>query len=181
MTAALSTPSPVGAEPDAIDVLVPIAPGAPLARLRDQRAEVRQTLQGSDRALLRPDDLAGLSRIEREAAALRVAVLNRAVPLYARHRAALRALGLDEHSLRQLEAPLPALDARLGALVAHVDLLTLRPQDATPASLNALRAEGFSERNIVSLSQLIAYVNFQVRLVAGLQLLQAHPVPEVKK
>ncbi len=58
------------------------------------------------------------------------------------------------------------------------DLLTLRPREAAPAHLQALRAQGLSERNIVSLSQLIAYVNFQVRLLAGLQLLQAHPVAE---
>jgi CMD domain protein len=163
---------------DVIDSLLAVAPASPLARLRGQRPEVREALQRSDRALFNPVDLAGLSHIEREAAALRVAVLNRAVPLYARHRANLQALGVDELKLRQLEAPLPQLGPRLFAVLAHVDLLTLRPGAATQADLRPLRAQGLTEGNIVSLSQLIAYVNFQIRLVAGLQLLQAHPVVE---
>lgn len=163
---------------DTIDALAAIEPGSLLARLRSERPDVRQALQGSDDALLHPADLAGLSRIEREAAALRVAVLNKAVPLYARHRSALQQLGVDEIKLRQIEAPAPVVGPRLAAVLAHTDLLALRPREATPAHLQALRAHGLTERNIVSLSQLIAYVNFQVRLLAGLQLLQAHPVAE---
>jgi CMD domain protein len=159
-----------------IDALAGIAPGSALARLRERRSDVRDALQASDRALFRPGDAGGLSHVEREAAALRVAVLNRTVSLYARHRAALQALGLDEPLLRQLEAPLPPVGPRLAAVLAHTDLLTLHPRDAGPADLQALRAQGLAERDIVSLSQLVAYANFQVRLVAGLQLLQAHPV-----
>jgi CMD domain protein len=169
-----ATPLPL----DTVDALAAIEPGSLLARLRNQRPDVRQALQGSDDALLHPADLAGLSHTEREAAALRVAVLNKAVPLYARHRAALQQLGVDEIKLRQIEAPAPVVGPRLAAVLAHTDLLTLRPREATPAHLQALRAQGLTERNIVSLSQLIAYVNFQVRLLAGLQLLQAHPVAE---
>lgn len=167
-------------ERDVIDELAGIAGDAKLQALRARRPEVRQHLQASDAALFAPDDEGGLLPAERHAAALRVGVQHNAVGIYGRHRAALQALGWEEPALRQVEAPQPLVAPRLAAILAHADLLTSRPREAGPASLQALRAHGLGEREIVSLAQLVAYVNFQVRLVAGLQLLRgrgADPAP----
>ncbi|WP_298925866.1 CMD domain protein [uncultured Ramlibacter sp.] len=156
---------------DTIDTLAGIGPGSALARLRAQRPQVREFLQGSDDALLRPTDWADLPAVEREAVALRVAVLNHSEKLAARHRAALQKLDVDQATLQQIEAPKPSVAPRLKALLAHTDLLTLRPRDAKPAHLQALRDQGLSDRAIVSLAQLVSYASFQVRLLAGLKAL----------
>jgi CMD domain protein len=63
------------------------------------------------------------------------------------------------------------LGARLSAAIEHAHLLVFRPRDATPADLQALLAAGWSSTAIVTLSQLVAFLSFQVRSVVGLRAL----------
>ena len=160
-------------ERDVIDQLAGIAAESPLGQLRAQQPATVRAAQGSYQALLEPDDLAGVSRREREAIALRVAVLTPSEPVAAWHRERLRALGLNDEALAAIEEfPAgPALAPRETAILAHTDLLTLHPGAATPAHLAALQATGLSPRDIVTISQLIAFVSYQVRVLAGLRLL----------
>jgi len=65
------------------------------------------------------------------------------------------------------------LGARLAAAIEHAHLLAFRPRDATPAAMQALLAAGWSSTAIVTLSQLVAFLSFQVRTVAGLRTLGA--------
>jgi CMD domain protein len=68
------------------------------------------------------------------------------------------------------------LGARLAAALEHTHLLVFRPRDANPAALQALINAGWSTNDIVTLSQLVAFLSFQVRAVAGLRALAAAPV-----
>ncbi len=63
------------------------------------------------------------------------------------------------------------LGARLSAALAHVHMLVLHPRDASPASLQALRDAGWLKTDIVTLSQLVAFLAFQIRAIAGLRAL----------
>ena len=65
------------------------------------------------------------------------------------------------------------LGARLAAALEHAHLLVFRPRDAAPAAMQALLAAGWSSTAIVTLSQLVAFLSFQVRTVAGLRTLGA--------
>jgi CMD domain protein len=65
------------------------------------------------------------------------------------------------------------LGARLAAALEHAHLLVFRPRDASPAAMQALMVVGWSSTAIVTLSQLIAFLSFQVRTVAGLRTLGA--------
>jgi CMD domain protein len=65
------------------------------------------------------------------------------------------------------------LGARLAAALEHAHLLVFRPRDAAPAAMEALLAAGWSRTAIVTLSQLIAFLSFQVRTAAGLRTLGA--------
>lgn len=69
------------------------------------------------------------------------------------------------------------LGARLAAGLAHVHLLVLHPRDAKAAHLQALLDAGWPETDIVVLSQLVAFLAFQVRVVAGLRALAAAGAP----
>ncbi len=62
-------------------------------------------------------------------------------------------------------------DSKLDTAIRHADLLTTHPVDARPADLQALKDAGFSPAGIVSLSQTVAFVNYQLRLIAGLRAL----------
>lgn len=66
-----------------------------------------------------------------------------------------------------------ALGTRLSAAFTHAHLLVFHPRDAEKADIDALSAAGLSTPAIVTLSQLIAYVSFQVRLIDGLAALAA--------
>ena len=65
------------------------------------------------------------------------------------------------------------LGARLSAALEHAHLLIFHPRDASPAALQSLLDAGWSTTDIVTLSQLIAFLSFQIRVVAGLRVLSA--------
>lgn len=65
------------------------------------------------------------------------------------------------------------LGTRLSAAFEHAHLLVFRPRDASRQALQTLLDAGWSNDGIVTLSQLVAYLAFQVRLVEGLTALAA--------
>jgi alkylhydroperoxidase domain protein/CMD domain protein len=158
---------------DVISQLADIEPGSPLAQLRAQRPEATGYAQDSYDALFNPTQAGGLSPTERLATALRVAHLH-AAPAAAAHygrrlvEAGASAAIVAAAAPDQLD---PALPTRLRAVLRHADLLATQPRWARPDHLQALADAGLSATEIVTLSQVIAFVSFQVRLLAGLALL----------
>lgn len=73
----------------------------------------------------------------------------------------------------------PVLRARLAAALEHAHLLVFRPRDASSADMKALLTAGWSTTGIVTVSQLVAFLSFQVRVVSGLRTLAAASAQEV--
>jgi uncharacterized protein YciW len=65
------------------------------------------------------------------------------------------------------------LGGRLSAALAHAHLLVFHPRDASPAALQALLDAGWTSTEIVTLSQLVPFLAFQIRVVIGLKALGA--------
>jgi CMD domain protein len=65
------------------------------------------------------------------------------------------------------------LGGKLAAALEHAHLLVFRPRDAAPAAMQALLDAGWSTNAIVTLSQLVSFLSFQVRSVVGLRTLGA--------
>ena len=65
------------------------------------------------------------------------------------------------------------LGPRVTAALAHVHMLVFHPRDANAESLQALLDAGWSNPGIVTLSQLVAFLAFQIRAAAGLRTLAA--------
>lgn len=63
------------------------------------------------------------------------------------------------------------LGDRLTAAIEHAHLLTYHPRDASPAELQKLLSAGWSTTGVVTLSQLVSFLAFQIRVVAGLRVL----------
>lgn len=192
----MTTPS--GTPTDLIGTLLAIDPGSPLARLRARRPEATRHTQGSYDALFAPAAPAtSVTTTERFAAALRVARLHGDQVLAEHYTGQLLGAGgagdadgvtkelvaavEDVRPLRpatEPSAPDPlAVHGRLRAILAHTDLLVLRPAAAAPADLDALAEAGLDAAAIITVSQLIAYVSFQVRLLAGLALIRGDERP----
>jgi CMD domain protein len=68
-----------------------------------------------------------------------------------------------------------ALGPRLAAAFEHMHLLVFHPRDAAPGALQALLDAGWSTTEIVTLSQIAAFLSFQIRVVAGLRTLAGRP------
>ncbi|MCK1736107.1 CMD domain protein [Bradyrhizobium sp. 138] len=67
----------------------------------------------------------------------------------------------------------PVLGARLVAAFEHAHLLVFRPRDAASTDMKALLDAGWSNTGIVTFSQLVAFLSFQLRVVSGLRTLAA--------
>ena len=154
---------------DLVDTAAGLAADSPVALLRWQREAFVRYTQGSHDVLITPADPGGLSLIERAAAALRVAAIGRDNALTAHYRALLRALGADPDALDAPDVP-----PRLAAILRHVTLIATAPGTVTPANLDALRIAGAGPRDIVAIAQIVAFVSYQVRLVAGMRALAAN-------
>ncbi len=68
-----------------------------------------------------------------------------------------------------------ALGPRLAAAFEHAHMLVFHPRDAAPRALRALLEAGWSTTDIVTLSQIVAFLSFQIRVVIGLRTLAARP------
>ncbi|MFZ2005490.1 MAG: CMD domain protein [Stellaceae bacterium] len=64
-----------------------------------------------------------------------------------------------------------ALGPRLAAAFEHLHMLLFHPRDAAPPALQSLLDAGWSPTDIVTLSQIAAYLSFQIRAVTGLRAL----------
>ena len=157
---------------DVMDALAELTPGSPVFELRRQRPDVVKHLQGSDDAIFAPTDDGGLICAERAAAALRVATLLRDPVLSEHYRTRLTALDPDGTLAKTVEGGARITEGRWDAILAHVDLVTRGPGSAERKDIDNLLAAGLSSHAVVSLSQLIAYVNFQSRVLAGLRALK---------
>jgi uncharacterized protein YciW len=145
---------------DVIETIIGVAPGSALARLRAERPEMMHHTQGSHDALMTPAEPGGLSPGERALIASRVAELAGHAGLAEHYRGLVNRRGAEL-------APSP----RLALILDHVARVTTAPGSATKAHLDALRGAGLAAKDIVTLSQIIAFVSYQVRLAAGLALL----------
>ena len=157
---------------DVMDQLAGLAPDSALALLRRQRPDVVRHLQGSDEAIFDPRDDGGVTPTERAAAALRASVLLRDAALQKHYRARLDALDAGQ---RLAPSALGGSDRRWQAILAHVERVTGDPDSARREHIDGLLAVGLSPRAVLALSQLIAYVNFQSRVLAGLSMLRGKP------
>ncbi|MBS1907745.1 MAG: CMD domain protein [Actinobacteria bacterium] len=80
----------------------------------------------------------------------------------------------DEDGLHWIAAAAlrDAVGERLAAALEHAHMLTYRPRDASPDALQLLLDAGWSTDGVVTLSQLVAFTHFQLRVVAGLTVLK---------
>lgn len=152
---------------DLIATLAGAADNPAIAAAIAGRSELMTASQANYQAVMAPDDPGGLSGEERRALGCRIAMLNRDAALAAHY---VAGLGAEGAALADPAAPSPA-DARLMAMLRHVDLVTRTPRAATRGDIAALAQAGLADADIVRLSQVIAFVNYQLRVIAGLRLI----------
>lgn len=143
---------------DVIDRAAGLAPGDPLHAARRFRAKVVEATQAShDALLLQPVD--GFSPADRLRVAAHVCTLAGAAQL-ARHYADRLADAPDRDE--------PSAHA-LPAMLKFAAALTDDPRLGDRAAIDALKKVGMTDAAIVALAQLVAFLSYQLRVVAGLR------------
>lgn len=149
-----------------IEEIVDARPDSALAEALAHRAEILRLSQATHDAVLFPRTPGAISHGLRAALAARMA-RQYEVPTLVEHYEKLIQKGSDNDELQDGRT-----DAQTAAIVAHSDLLTLRPRDATRADIEKLKASGVDEPDIVRLAELAAFVSYQARVIKGLQALK---------
>lgn len=113
----------------------------------------------------------GVSRAERELIAVVVSAANRCRYCVSHHRAALMAYWKDEARVERAATDwrsLEGLPERERAMLDYAEALTLRPAEVGEPRLEALRAAGLSDEDVLTVNMVVAYYNFVNRLAEGL-------------
>ncbi len=142
-------------------------PASPLKGVLTLRSDILELTENSHEASLRPIQPGSLTHAERAGLACRMSKRNDE-PVLARHYETLFGVGSQAVANTGFDG---GDDARLKAIIRHTDLVTTNPKQATADDISALRAAGLDDADIVRLSELIAFVSYQVRVVAGLRLM----------
>ncbi|TIS98669.1 MAG: hypothetical protein E5W72_05960 [Mesorhizobium sp.] len=157
---------------DAMDKAAGISPDDALFAARRFRPEFVQGAEECRLSVLQPANDQGLARNLRVALARRMAALNADPVLMAEYDVQLVQLDPTEQ-LRALARGETDLEEPLATIVRHVDLITLTPKKAQASHIALLAQAGLNNPQIVALSELIAFVNFQTRVATGLRLLRS--------
>lgn len=173
----MTNPSIVLPAIDVVDDTVPLSPNQATWALRRQRDKVVAATQSSHDAMF-SHAVEGLSRTERLLVALHACRVSKASNLAAHYREELAAENADAAVADAVErGDIASLaDARLRAMLAFAGKLIERPIEGGRAAIEALAAHGLSTPALVALSQLIAFLSYQIRVVAGLKALAAAEV-----
>ena len=148
---------------DVIDRAAGLAPGDPLHTARRFRAKVVEATEASHDALLQqPVD--GLSTADRLRVAAHVCTI-------------AGAASLAQHYEERLAGPAgrdAPLSPALPAMLQFAAALTTDPRLGDRTALEPLRRAGLGDPAIVALAQLVAFLAYQVRVVAGLRAMRAN-------
>jgi len=154
-----------------IETVAEVPPASRLGQALNAAAEILRLSEAAHDAVLLPREPGGLSHGLRAALAARMCRHVGDEALTAHY---------ESYLAHSSDLDLAALvwpggvcgDPKYDAMARHSDLLTLSPRDAARRDIAALNAVDISEADIVRLSELAAFVNYQLRVVAGLRLLK---------
>ena len=148
---------------DVIDTAARLAEGSRLFQARRFREGVVRATQASHDALLR-EPVPGLPTRDRLRVAVHVCEAAGAAELAAHYRRLLAAEG----------AAGPLQDGpTLAAALRFAAVLTTHPRAGDRQAIAQLQQAGLDDAAVVALAQLIAFLSYQIRVVAGLKALAA--------
>jgi uncharacterized protein YciW len=154
-----------------IETVADVPAASRLGQALNARAEILRLSEAAHDAVLLPREPGGLSHGLRAALAARMCRHLGDEALTAHYESYLaHSSDLDLVALARPGGV--CCDPLHDAMARHTDLLTLSPREATRRDIVALKAVGVSEADIVRLSELAAFVNYQLRVLAGLKLLK---------
>ncbi|MFD2739529.1 hypothetical protein ACFSUD_08120 [Sulfitobacter aestuarii] len=143
-----------------------VSPQSATGKAAASRAKVLELTQAAEDAVLAPEDCGGISADLRAALAARIARLNGDEALAAHYAARI----VGDATLAD-----PAQDGAaqgVAAMVAFMDKVAAKTAGVAAGDVSALQSAGVSDADIVRLAELNAFLAYQIRLIAGLRLME---------
>lgn len=160
-------------KPDVIDQIAGLPTSSALWAARQTRPEFVSGAETCRKAVLAPEGDVGLGHPLRAALAARMARLNGHEKLATYYRSLLEPFSDDPSTALIAECGYPEnADRCLRAILRHTDFITTAPRACTRDDTERLVADGLTVPEVVSLAELIGFVNFEVRILATLDLLK---------
>ena len=133
------------------------------------RADVLAMTEAASAAVMTPKVEGAFSHSRRAALAARIARLNGKDALAARYG---KGMDADDEPIAD-----PSFDGsgdrQLTVILAFTDRVATSPKDASASDIEALSQAGLAEADIVRLTQLNAFLAYEIRLIEGLRLMGA--------
>jgi uncharacterized protein YciW len=163
---------------DVINSILGTANNDAVSQLRNHKPELAEQLQDYYLAIFDPTPIseAAFSRVDRALIAIRVAAQTGSQSVIDWYTALAEENGASAEIIAQVRDTGAAWDepTPFGAAVRHADLVTTAPSHTSAANLQALKDAGYTPAGILSLAQTIAFVSYQLRLIAGLRAFGDH-------
>ena len=158
---------------DVIQEILGYGDDSNVASLRNAKPNQVDELQAYFRAIFEPNEesAAAFPTVTRHLVAIRVASHTGSTSVVDWYSARARDARAADDTIAQVRDVTTSTfgDSFLDAAIRHTDLLTKRPSEAQASDLDALKGAGFSPQAVLALSQTIAFVSYQLRLIAGLR------------
>jgi len=169
----MSTANAPTSTTDVVNAILQVSDGSPIATLRNQKPELAKQLQDYYLALFEPDaESAGAFPLtDRYLVAVRVAAHTGSRDVVIWYENLAREAGVPDDLIARVENTEIAWteETPFGAAIRHADRVTKEPATSEAAHLQLLKDAGYTPAGILSLAQTIAFVNYQLRLIAGLR------------
>ncbi len=158
---------------ETITALLGLQPASAVAKALALRNDVLEMTEAASAAVLTPKEPGGFfSHGIRAALAVRIARLNECETLAHVCEAALHQQQPDEATVALAD---PGFDGddniRWRAVLAFTDRVAVSPKDTAAADIESLSKAGLAEADIVRLTQLNAFLAYEIRLAEGLRLM----------
>jgi uncharacterized protein YciW len=158
---------------DVVDTILGASNTDTVRQLRNHKPELVKQDQNYYLAIFapNPDSAAAFPLVDRALIAIRVASHTNSQSVVDWYTALAEENGATSGTIARIrDVATPWADATpLGAAVRHADIVTTAPAETRAANLQALKDAGFTPAGILSLAQTIAFVSYQIRLIAGLR------------
>ncbi|MGI9489012.1 MAG: CMD domain-containing protein [Geminicoccaceae bacterium] len=133
------------------------------------RSDVLAMTEAASAAVLRPKEVGAFSHEQRAALAARIARLNGNDALAEHY-----GQGMSDKEVRLADPSFDGgADERWRAILAFTDRVSASPKDVTADDIESLSKAGLAEPDIVRLTQLNAFLAYEIRLIEGLRLMGA--------
>lgn len=166
--------SPV-ATPDVVYNILGVGERSKIAALRNTKPQQIEELQNYYRSIFAPEAVsaAGFSVADRALVAVRVASHTGSTAVTDWYANLATSNGVDAATITRARDVADSWDdaTTLGAAIRRADKVTTHPVDTRAEDLQWLKDAGLTPAAILSLSQAIAFVSYQLRFIAGLRAL----------